>query len=315
MSLSTSLGLESVSRIAEKLGLDGVYGPLGELIDVSEKYKIAVDVIGGETLFNVVVDTDKTASIIMDELNREKSGRVTFIPLNRLKQRTFRYPAGNDSVPLIKKIAFDDSIAPAVQHVFGNSIVAISLERGAEITKEYKLNAITLDGDKCDSKGVITGGFRDNQKSRVNSLKELRKWKLQISECNEKLKQIQKSVDEKNIEINKISEELSQKRKELSLKTSKAEETLQERSQLISQRDRIESEIANIKERIESIETSKKSLTVQLKEYSHELSSPFSEKMKKSEETEIKELGTQIPDIEAELNSTLESLNELKKLI
>ncbi|GME67086.1 unnamed protein product [[Candida] boidinii] len=311
MSLSTSLGLESVSRIAEKLGLDGVYGPLGELIDVSEKYKIAVDVIGGETLFNVVVDTDKTASIIMDELNREKSGRVTFIPLNRLKQRTFRYPAGNDSVPLIKKIAFDDSIAPAVQHVFGNSIVAISLERGAEITKEYKLNAITLDGDKCDSKGVITGGFRDNQKSRVNSLKELRKWKLQISECNEKLKQIQKSVDEKNIEINKISEELSQKRKELSLKTSKAEETLQERSQLISQRDRIESEIANIKERIESIETSKKSLTVQLKEYSHELSSPFSEKMKKSEETEIKELGTQIPDIEAELNSTLESLNEL----
>ncbi|GMF08518.1 unnamed protein product [[Candida] boidinii] len=172
MSLSTSLGLESVSRIAEKLGLDGVYGPLGELIDVSEKYKVAVDVIGGETLFNVVVDTDKTASIIMDELNREKSGRVTFIPLNRLKQRTFRYPAGNDSVPLIKKIAFDDSIAPAVQHVFGNSIVAISLERGAEITKEYKLNAITLDGDKCDSKGVITGGFRDNQKSRVNSLKD-----------------------------------------------------------------------------------------------------------------------------------------------
>lgn len=40
----TSNGLRAVRVIAKRLGLDGVYGPLYELFEVSDKYKAAVEV-------------------------------------------------------------------------------------------------------------------------------------------------------------------------------------------------------------------------------------------------------------------------------
>ncbi|CAB4408989.1 unnamed protein product [Rhizophagus irregularis] len=52
----------------------------------------AVEVTAGQSLFHVVVDTDDTATKVLDVLNREQSGRVTFMPLNRLRTKTLEYP-------------------------------------------------------------------------------------------------------------------------------------------------------------------------------------------------------------------------------
>ena len=43
----TALGLRAVTHIAKRLNLDGVYGPLYDLFEVSEKYKTAVEVTAG----------------------------------------------------------------------------------------------------------------------------------------------------------------------------------------------------------------------------------------------------------------------------
>jgi structural maintenance of chromosome 3 (chondroitin sulfate proteoglycan 6) len=47
MDRSTSQGLLAVQRIAAKLDLCGVYGPLYELFDVDDVYSAAVEVIAG----------------------------------------------------------------------------------------------------------------------------------------------------------------------------------------------------------------------------------------------------------------------------
>lgn len=47
MDRSTSQGLQAVKRIASKLDLDGVYGPLYELFEVDDVYTAAVEVVGG----------------------------------------------------------------------------------------------------------------------------------------------------------------------------------------------------------------------------------------------------------------------------
>jgi structural maintenance of chromosome 3 (chondroitin sulfate proteoglycan 6) len=51
MDKSTSQGLLAVRRIASKLNLDGVYGPLYELFDVDDVYTAAVEVICGSRCF------------------------------------------------------------------------------------------------------------------------------------------------------------------------------------------------------------------------------------------------------------------------
>lgn len=40
---STQQGLEAVDRVAERLHLDGVYGPLYKLFDTIDSYKTAVE--------------------------------------------------------------------------------------------------------------------------------------------------------------------------------------------------------------------------------------------------------------------------------
>ena len=61
-----------------------MHGPVIDLFDCAESLHTAVEVTAGNQLFNVVVDTDATASQIVRHLIRDRVGRVTCLPLNRL---------------------------------------------------------------------------------------------------------------------------------------------------------------------------------------------------------------------------------------
>lgn len=53
------------------------------------------------SLFHIVVDNDDTASRILEVMVKEKLGRVTFMPLNRLRPKAVTYPEqADEAVPL-----------------------------------------------------------------------------------------------------------------------------------------------------------------------------------------------------------------------
>jgi structural maintenance of chromosome 3 (chondroitin sulfate proteoglycan 6) len=81
-------------------------GPVIENFSLADpKFTTAVEVAAGNALFNVIVDTDATAARLMQHLERNRSGRLTFMPLNRLHPREQQYPASNDVAPLIEVCA------------------------------------------------------------------------------------------------------------------------------------------------------------------------------------------------------------------
>jgi structural maintenance of chromosome 3 (chondroitin sulfate proteoglycan 6) len=59
------------------------------------------------SLFYVVVDTDDTATTLLEQLTREKSGRVTFIPLNQLTAKEISYPNTGTARPLTDILSYD----------------------------------------------------------------------------------------------------------------------------------------------------------------------------------------------------------------
>ncbi|KAG0348496.1 Structural maintenance of chromosomes protein 3 [Podila humilis] len=174
MDKNTSAGLAAVSRIAKTLNLTGVYGPVYELFDVDDVYNVAVNITAGTSLFHVVVDTDETATRVLDALNKEKAGRVTFMPLNRLNPGAATYPEANDATPMIRQLRFDPKYTKAFEQIFGRTIVCRTLEIAATYSKSYNLNGITLDGDRADRKGALSGGFQDTRNSRLNSIKSIK---------------------------------------------------------------------------------------------------------------------------------------------
>ncbi|KAE8233794.1 hypothetical protein CF326_g1168 [Tilletia indica] len=178
---ATATGLQAVERITRDLDLSAsVYGPLYQLFRVDDKYKTAVEVTANASLFHIVVDTDETASKLLQVMNKERSGRVTFMPLNRLKPKKATFPDAPDAILMIKKIQFDAKFSPAFEQVFGRTLICPNLEIASAYVRSHSINAITLDGDQVDRKGSLTGGYHDPRRSRLDSVKAVTEWKTEL---------------------------------------------------------------------------------------------------------------------------------------
>lgn len=180
---ATAAGIQSVEAIAEREELTGVYGPLYQLFSVDDRYKAAVEATAGAALFHVVVDTDATASRLLDALQAEKSGRVTFMPLNRLHANDVPYPQASDAVVMLRKLAFEPAILPAMKQVFGKTIICPRLEIAAAYVRgsHGALNAITLDGDQVNRRGTLAGGYHDPRRSRLDAVKAVQRWQGEVA--------------------------------------------------------------------------------------------------------------------------------------
>lgn len=116
---SVTQGISIIEYIVQEKKLKGYYGPLiDNIVLKSEAFRTAVEVAAGPALFHVIVDNDETASILIKELEVRGAGRLTFLPLNRLRTGRFNYPDSTDVHPLISvALEYEARIEPAVKLV------------------------------------------------------------------------------------------------------------------------------------------------------------------------------------------------------
>lgn len=264
MDRSTSRGLAAVRQIAKTKGLNGYYGPICELLEVDDRYRTAVEVTAGNSLFHVVVDTDDTAAALLDGINRERAGRVTFVPLNRIRSKSTKYPDANDAVPMIQKIRHDEKYQKAFEQVFGTTIICPNLEVASRYARSDGLNAITLTGDKSDRKGALTGGFHDQKRSRLDTVKSIRKWRTVFEEATIKIDEIKQRLLVLEQEITKSMSNLQQaeaRRKTIEENRSPLQRELAQKAQVESTlRELLSGKAQAMKELISDIEAINESL-------------------------------------------------------
>lgn len=142
-----------------------------------------------------MVDTDETATKLLEHLNREKSGRVTFMPLNRLRVKPVDYPASSDAIPMVKRLRFDPQLEVAFQQAFGKILICRSLEVASDFAKTHGLNCVTLEGDQVNRKGALTGGFVDSGKSRLDAIKQIKKLRKDLQAAEADLDKIHQETE------------------------------------------------------------------------------------------------------------------------
>lgn len=317
MDRAQAKGLAAVKSITEKLNLgESVHGPLAELFHVSDKYKASVEVVAGNSLFHVVVDNDKTASIIMNELVRTNAGRVTFMPLNRIKvpeHTEYPNPQENECIPLIDKIKHDkQKVGIAMRQVFGKTIVCSNLQKGYELAKQFKLNAITLDGDRADTKGTLSGGFRDYKNSRIDALKVQSKKKKELIKIQQELNKCSENIDAVNQELNNVNNELQTKVRGLDQIVSSREPIKTELSQLSNKKFNLEQELSSLEISLNSLNMTKKNLQTNSDQHQAELKSSFTQSLSDEELTLLQQLNNQISQTENELDEVVTELSSIE---
>ena len=107
----------------------------------------------------------------MKELERRKAGRLTFLPLNRLRNPEVQYPDSTEvhSLTLVA-LEYEPQMEQAIRQVFGKKLLARDLDTAAHFSKEFQLDAITTDGDQVNRKGGFEGGYHDERVSRIGAV-------------------------------------------------------------------------------------------------------------------------------------------------
>lgn len=205
---NTSRGLESLRRLKTQHNLDGVYGTVAELLQVPESYKTATEVSAGASLFHVVCDNDATATKVVELLNKERGGRLTCIPLNRVKVKNAQLPNSSDAMPLLKKLRYEAAYDNAFKHIFGKTIICPDLTICASFARSHGVTALTADGDRADNKGRLQGGWIDPNKSKLTAQHNVTKLREEVDELRNRRTEITRDLQQLGQKITAATSEL-----------------------------------------------------------------------------------------------------------
>ena len=312
MDQNTSRGLAAVRRIKRQYNLDGAFGTLAELMEVNERYRRAVEVTAGASLFHYVVDNDDTASKIIEILQKERSGRITFIPLNRVRPKTSNVPEANDAIPMIEKIQFDPMHEKAFQQVFGQTIICPNLTIAGQYARSHNVNGVTMDGDRSDKRGAFTGGSIDHRSSRLQAVRNASKWRDECDTHRSRSIEIKRTLERKDQEITQAVgglQKIEQKRVQQDNSYGPLKQELRSKE---ASRDNKQDTLDKKKRAMTGIEASSKRLTDQQSAHQAEIASPFKKDLTSEEETQLENLTSTAIDLRRQLSELTSSRSELE---
>ena len=312
MDHNTSRGIAAVRRIKRQYNLEGVYGTLADLFEVNERYRTAVEVTAGQSLFHFVVDTDATATKVLEILQNEKAGRVTFMPLNRLKSKRLNMPKASDTIAMIDKLQFDPIYEKAFVHVFGKTIICPNLQVAAQYARSHGVNAITPEGDRSDKRGALTGGFHDSRKSRLDAVKNLTRWRDEFENKKNRGTEIQRELETLDQVITRSVGELQkleQQRQQVQNSSGPLRHELRSKRDLLQkQQDTLEAK----RRALRNIEANLASLTDQVNAFESELKSPFQKALSGEEEERLESLSSTVQELRRQYQELSGGRSELE---
>jgi chromosome segregation protein len=159
-------------RLLLEAGLEGIHGPVAQLGEVEERHRLALEVAAGARLGQVVVDDDRIAARAIDLLKSRRAGRLTFLPLNRIRGGSGAGPtaaalqrggavgaavgAGGLVGRAVELIRHEPIYAEVFRYVFGDTLVFDTLSNARR--ELGRCRAVTLEGELLEKSGAMTGG-------------------------------------------------------------------------------------------------------------------------------------------------------------
>ena len=156
-------------RLLLEAGLDGIHGAVAQLGEVEDRHRLALEVAAGARMAQVVVDDDRIAARAIDLLKSRRAGRLTFLPLNKIRSQAAgggaamargRRPEGGNGAGLIGRavelIRYEPIYSDVFGYVFGDTQVFSDLGSAREQLGRFR--AVTLEGELLEKSGAMTGG-------------------------------------------------------------------------------------------------------------------------------------------------------------
>ena len=158
--------VRSVMKESKRGALNGIHGPLSQLITVKDKYSVAVETALGVAIQNIVVDNENDAKRAISFLKESRGGRATFLPLTAIKSRSLDEKDLDDAYGFVSiasdLIESDKQYRDIIENLLGKTVVCEDMDSAISMAKKYKnrFKIVTLDGQVINAGGSMTGGCK-----------------------------------------------------------------------------------------------------------------------------------------------------------
>ena len=193
--------------------LNSILGTVADVIKTDKKYETAVEIALGSAIQNIIVKTDKEAEEIIEYLKKNKIGRVTFLPINMLAQRSLN----NSEREVLKEKCVIDTADNLIQtspkyeivikNLLGRIIIVDNLNNGFKISKKLgnTVKIVTLQGDVINAGGSVTGGHISKNQALLGRKREIDELKVSLDKLSKELQEKNNSLNSLNLKIKEYS--------------------------------------------------------------------------------------------------------------
>uniref|UniRef100_A0A2K5L529 Structural maintenance of chromosomes protein n=1 Tax=Cercocebus atys TaxID=9531 RepID=A0A2K5L529_CERAT len=203
MNRSRGKVLDAVIQEKKSGRIPGIYGRLGDLGAIDEKYDVAISSCC-HALDYIVVDSIDTAQECVNFLKRQNIGVATFIGLDKMavwakKMTKIQTPENTPRLFDLVKVK-DEKIRQAFYFALRDTLVADNLDQATRVAyqKDRRWRVVTLQGQIIEQSGTMTGGGSKVMKGRMGSSlvteiseEEVNKMESQLQNDSKKAMQIQ----------------------------------------------------------------------------------------------------------------------------
>ena len=209
------------SKIILNSHLSGVEGLVVQLGQVEQQYRLALETAAGGRLGFIVVESDRVAAQGIELLKRERGGRATFLPLNKIQaprlgnMATMRFGRGFVDLA-VNLVDCDPRYDEIFAYVFGGTIVFDTLDNARSQLGKHRI--VTLEGEILEVSGAMTGGSKSSRSSlhfggtanrEPRQLEELRE---RLAEIKRILNNYDQRLADQLTQIKNLAEELTEAR-------------------------------------------------------------------------------------------------------
>nr|XP_039260655.1 structural maintenance of chromosomes protein 4-like [Styela clava] len=310
--------------------LPGIYGRLGNLGAIDEKYDVAISSCC-PALENILVDNIETAQKCVQALKVNNVGQATFIALDKMdRHRSQVQNKPRSALPRLVDLirVSDEKFKVAFYHALRDTLVASDLSEATKVAygKDRRWRVVTIKGEIIDTSGTMTGGGNRVVKGRMGSkcvaqeavpLEQLRRMQSEAEAMETKLRSLRG-------EIALAEEAVEQLQRKLRNSKCRTEELEQEASglnlqlkQLEQQKPSCEKEVKKTKPDPNKQEEMKNKLNKVTKEYNSAVAkSKKVEAEKNSYHEQIDEINSRkLKPAQEALDKIISEMNASKKKI
>ena len=216
---------QSVKAVMKEAGrgiLQGVCGPVTQLLKTPKEYAVALETALGGAMQNIVVETEQDAKAAIRLLQQRDLGRATFLPLTTIRGTVLDQREMED-LPGFVGIASrlcqcEEKYAGIRDSLLGRVAVAEDLDSAVAIAKrmKYRFRIVSLDGQVVNAGGSLTGGSKAKNSGLLSRASEIQRVREKAAGLEQKAAQAAALYKERQEELAACTAELDAAKGELS---------------------------------------------------------------------------------------------------